>query len=299
MYRSYFEELENIMRKNLDKRGMDKIRLTGELEKGTRELLESKVVFIVTGFCIKDALKGETDGPIGAVSLAGALENLGKEVILITDEYSRDMVYRCCLVKGIVAPVKIVPYEEAEAFCEKLIEIHKPSHIVAIERPGKAKDGKYYSMRGEDLSDIIPNTDPLFKKGKELKIKTLAVGDGGNELGMGKVSSFVRNNVPNGEKICASISADYLIVAGVSNWGAHAIVGALSLMTNQMLLHDLKTEICLLEEMIKAGGVDGCTKRCELTVDGLSLEENLEILQKLRSVAESVINKHKNNMLAG
>ncbi|MCT4620540.1 MAG: DUF4392 domain-containing protein [Marinisporobacter sp.] len=299
MKREYFEQMENIIRENLEKRGMDQIYLKGELENAARELLSSVTVFIVTGFCVKDCLTGETDGPIGAVSLAGALEKLGKKVILITDEYSGDMLYSCCLVKEIQAPVEIVPYKGAESFCEKLISIYKPSHVVAIERPGKAKDRRYYSMRGEIISDIIPNTDPLFEKAKELGITTLAVGDGGNELGMGKVSRFVIKNVPNGEKIYATLSADYLIVAGVSNWGAHAIVGALSLMINKMLLHDLKTEIMLLEEMNKAGGVDGCTKERTLTVDGLSLKENLEILRRLRNVVKDWLSSSTEKMLIG
>lgn len=286
MYNNHFKEIENIIRKNLGQRGMDKINLGGEMEKSAKDLLESTRVMIVTGFVIKDKLIGETDGPIGAVSLASALEQLGKRVILVTDKYSEEMLHNCCIVKGVEAPIEIVPYEEDKKFCKSLLQKYKPSHVVAIERPGRAKDGRCYSMRGEDLSDIVPDTDILFEEAKELGLTTLAVGDGGNEVGMGRVSSYVINSVKMGDKICAVTSTDYLILAGVSNWGCHALTGALSLLTNKMLLHDSKIEIEMLKSMIKAGAVDGCTKEKTLTVDGLSLNDNIGILEKIRSIVE-------------
>lgn len=297
MNQKYFVEMEKIIRKNLDKRGMDKIKLLGEFEKGAKDLLTSSTVLIVTGFVIKDTLTGETDGPLGATSLASALEQLGKRVILVTDKYSKDILCNCCLVKGVQAPIEIVPYNKAEEFCDHLLQNHKPSHIVSIERPARAKDGVCYSMRGEELSDIVPNTDILFEKSTKLGITTLAIGDGGNEVGMGKVSSFVVDSVNEGEKICASISTDYLIIAGVSNWGGHALTAALSVLTKTMLLHDDKTEIKILESMVSAGAVDGCTKKSTLTVDNLSLEENLEILEKLKTIVELAFNSHSKRKL--
>ncbi|GAA0180573.1 DUF4392 domain-containing protein [Clostridium sediminicola] len=282
--------MEKIIRKNLNRRGMDKINLFGEFEKGAIDLLSSTTVMIVTGFVIKDKLIGETDGPIGAISLASALEKLGKKVIIVTDKYSKNILFNCSLVKGVKAIIESVPYIEAEEFCYYLLEKYKPSHIVSIERPGRSDDGFCYSMRGEKLSDVVPNTDVLFQESMHLGITTLAVGDGGNEVGMGKVSSFVRESVEQGDIICASISTDYLIVAGVSNWGGHALCAALSILTSTMLLHDNEIEIEILKSMVNAGAVDGCTKRRTMTVDGISLEENIEILEKLRSVVKSYFN---------
>lgn len=298
MDQKYFREIENIIRKNLDQRGMDKVNLLGDFEKGVKDLLKSSTVLIVTGFVIRDTLTGETDGPIGAISLAAALEELGKEVILITDKYSRDMLYNCCLVNDIIASIETVPYRDAEGFCDTLLKKYNPSHIVAIERPGRAKDGRCYSMRGEDLSDIVPNTDVLFKRSKELGITTLAVGDGGNEVGMGKVESFVKESVNKGDLINAVVSSDYLIVAGVSNWGGHALAAALSILSGTMMLHDSKTEKILLKSMLQAGAVDGCTKKSTLTVDGLSLEANLEILDQLRNIVKEALGEQIKNTLA-
>ncbi|PAB59048.1 DUF4392 domain-containing protein [Anaeromicrobium sediminis] len=298
MDEKYFIEIENIIRKNLDERGMDRINLPGEFKKGVKDLLKSSTVFIVTGFVIRDTLTGETDGPIGAISLASALENLGKKVVLVTDKYSKEMLYNCCMVKHMKTPIEVVPYNNAEEFCNDLLIKYNPSHIVGIERPGRAMDGCCYSMRGEDLSDLVPNTDILFEKSKELGITTLAVGDGGNEVGMGKVTSFVVNSVNKGGQICANTATDYLIVAGVSNWGGHALVAALSILSHTMLLHDSITEILLLESMLRAGGVDGCTKKPTLSVDGLSLDENLQILERLRRIVEKALNKQREKIVA-
>jgi len=298
MNEKYIREIENIIRKNLDQRGMSEVELKGELEKATKELLTSSTVLIVTGFVIRDSLTGETDGPIGAISLASTLEQLGKNVILVTDRYTEDILYSCCLIAGVKAPIEIVPYEKAEEFCCELLENYKPSHLVAIERPGRAKDGNFYSMRGENLSDLVPNTDFLFKKAEELGITTLAVGDGGNEVGMGKVKSFVINSVDKGKQICAEICTDYLIIAGVSNWGGHALSAVLSLLTDTVLLHDSKTEIMMLKKMLEAGAVDGCTKRSTLTVDGLSLDDNIDVLERLRSIVEAGINRQSQDIIA-
>lgn len=286
---SYYKQLEEIIRKNLRERGMDGIGAENELEGAAFCLLEGKTILIVTGFVIRDAMAGETDGPIGAVSLAGALEQLGKKVILITDKYSENILYSCRSVKKLKCPIEIIPIGNESVFCRRLLEKYNPSHVVAIERPGRASDGCCYSMRGENLSDIVPNTDILFEEARHQRIITIAVGDGGNEVGMGKIKPYVTNHVYNGKKICASVITDFLIIAGVSNWGGHALSAALSILTKDMLLHSAETEEKLLESIIEAGAVDGCTKKRTMTVDGLSLKDNLKILSRLRCIVESAI----------
>jgi len=281
-----YNHIENVIRKNLDNRGMDHIELKGSLEKSAKELIKAETVIIVTGFVVRDSMTGETDGPIGAVSLASALEKLGKKVILITDEFSELILMNCCTVLGVKAPIEVAYHDSIEMFCIDIFENYKPSHVVAIERPGRAADGNCYSMRGEDLSDLVPNTDLIFEIAKKKGISTLAVGDGGNEVGMGLVREQVKDVVANGEKICAAVSTDILLLAGVSNWGGHAISGALSIMSGKKLLHNAQEEKWILESMIQAGAVDGCTKKNELTVDGLSFDENLEVLTSISSLVD-------------
>ena len=286
MEERFFHQLEEIIRKNLNQRGMEHVRLMGQMEKAAAELFNGSRIFIVTGFVIRQAMAGETDGPIGAVALASALEQLGKETVLITDRYSSSLLHQALKVKGMKTPVEIIRHGEELDMSKQILKKYRPSHIVAIERPGRAADGKCYSMRGEDLSDLVANTDILFEQAKQQRIPTIAVGDGGNEVGMGKIRSQVIRTVYKGDQVCAVFATDILILAGVSNWGGHALAAALSIKARRMLLHDQEAEIRLLKTIVQSGAVDGCTKKPTLTVDGLSLKDNLEILNCLRGVVE-------------
>ncbi|MFZ5753026.1 MAG: DUF4392 domain-containing protein [Bacillota bacterium] len=294
MRKSDFTKIEELICQDLGGRGLGKAALIpGDLARAAEKLMDSTTVLIVTGFGIKDTLIGETDGPLGALSLAGALEELGKNAVLITDQYSSPLLEAGSTLKGLSSPLEVVPYDGAEIFCVDLINKYRPSMIVAIERPGRARDGRFYSMRGEDLTYLIPNTDPLFTKAAELGIPTAAVGDGGNELGMGKIADIIQNSVSNGTQICAVTRADYVLVTGVSNWGGHGLTAALSLLSGKNLLHDRKMEKDLLAALVKEGAIDGCSKKREMTVDGLSLEINLAILDELHQIVEMELLKEK------
>lgn len=279
-----FHSLQQRITQDMGNRGISKIADEKDFQEAIVTLHGASSVMIVTGFCIKDTMTGETDGPMGAVALASGLQKLGKEVVLISDQYSEELLMACCKVLETKVPIEIVPYDGAEAFCVQLLDQYKPSHVVALERPGRAADGGCYSMRGEDLGVIIPDTDILLKESKQRGITTVAIGDGGNEMGMGKVKSVIAQLVPEGERITAVTEADYLIIADISNWGGYAIVAGLSILTSQQLLHNEESEKNMLKAMIDVGGVDGCTKMRELTVDGLSLEVNLDILKGLQEI---------------
>ena len=71
----------------------------------------------------------------------------------------------------------------------------------------------------------------LISAKKDGRIATSSIGDGGNELGMGKVMENVVKFVKNGECIACNVSSDYLITAGVSNWGGYALAVALYLLS--------------------------------------------------------------------
>ncbi|MEA4845719.1 MAG: DUF4392 domain-containing protein [Clostridiaceae bacterium] len=290
---SYYTQLEDIIRRNLERRGLSGVERTGELKGAAESLLSGKTVLIVTGFAVRSAMKGETDGPLGTVSLAEALERLGKKVIIVTDGYSEDIMHSGLKALGLRCPVEVVPVRNESLFCRDLLEKYKPTHIAAIERPGRAADGRCYSMKGEDISDIVPNTDILFDEAKDRGITTIGVGDGGNEIGMGSIRSYIMKSVYKGERISAVAGADFLILAGVSNWGGHALSAALSILSRLMLLHDTETEKRLLESIVASGAVDGSTAQRTISVDGLSLDYNLEILDLLRGIIEEALEKQR------
>ena len=61
-----------------------------------------------------------------------------------------------------------------------------------------------------------------------LGLHTIGVGDGGNEIGMGRVEDYaIEGVVDHGENIACTVPTDQLVVAGTSNRGAHALVCAM------------------------------------------------------------------------
>lgn len=286
---NYIDEIEKVMSKKLDVRGMHKIRLRSDLENTAKDLNVSDNVVIVTGFCIRDCKIGETDGPLGALSLAYTLEKLNKKVIIITDGYTERLIKLSKYLINFQGEIFTVTHENSEELCNKIINNFNPNHIIAIERPGRNKDGKSYSMRGEDITELCPNTDILFKKAKDFGIRTSAIGDGGNEVGMGKISEYVIENVYKGEQICAEVETDNLIVAGISNWGSYAVSALLSVMNDKMLMYDYFTEVEILKKIVELGAVDGCTKQNIMTVDGVSFEEYIAVFNEIRNIVENTL----------
>lgn len=282
-----FDEIEKIIKHNIEKRGLGKVKLQGQLRNCVNQLNISDNVVIVTGFPVKSANIGETDGPPGSLALAYALQELNKRTIIVTDKYSENLIKVGKKLLNLNTEIYIFKEENANEQAEEIIDKYNPDHIIAIERPGRGEDDKCYSMYGEDITAYCPNTDILFLKAKENKILTSAIGDGGNELGMAKIKEIVRSDVRNGSIICAQFETDNLIVAGVSNWGAFGICAGLSMINNRDLMLEEDIYEKLLIEIVKSGAVDGCSKKREITVDGLSYEENLKIFNKLKELVET------------
>ena len=159
--------------------------------------------------------------------------------------------------------------------------------LIAIERVGPSKkDGRCYTMRGRDVTADTHSVDPLFDS---YSVTTIGIGDGGNEIGMGKIPhETIVKNIPNGDLIHCRVSTDYLIVAGVSNWGAYALAAGVALLRGVDLpdeLFDPDRERAILQTMVDAGPlVDGVTGQQTATVDGLSWEQYIAPLLRIREI---------------
>ena len=277
-----FAQIEDILRRDPGGRGLMAGLPRAPLGALADELCAARRLLIVTGFPITGCGVGETDGPPGAVNLAALFHSLGKDVRLVTDAPSLALVEagRDLLCPGV--PVDCVPPANSEEFCRGLLGRLDPTHVVAIERPGKGRDGHFHNSRGEIIDGMIADTDPLLRGGKAVSV---AIGDGGNELGMGALRPYIEAGVPFGRLICADLPADYTLVSGVSNWWGWGVAALLSLRLGRDLLPADDREARLLDAVVRAGGVDGVTRRRECTVDSLTLEQNLEILRGLRDAA--------------
>ncbi|MEQ2301712.1 hypothetical protein AMECASPLE_038898, partial [Ameca splendens] len=88
-------------------------------------------------------------------------------------------------------------------------------HLVAIERSGRAQDGNYYNMRGVNIKHLVDPIDDLFIAAQSIPgVTTTGIGDGGNELGMGKVKEKVKSLMPKGDLIACDVAADSAVTAG-------------------------------------------------------------------------------------
>jgi hypothetical protein len=162
----------------------------------------------------------------------------------------------------------------AEADAKAALEARRPQAIVAIECPGLAADGRYYNMRGEDISVHCTSFDPFIS---QASCPTIAIGDGGNEIGMGNISDALA-----GIDIRSSVTrCDELLVADISNWGAYGLIALLGLWAKQDLLADISPQ-ALLRYLSARGSVDGVTRKNTLTEDGLDVQAGMDTIEQLR-----------------
>ncbi|MFO0803933.1 MAG: DUF4392 domain-containing protein [Gemmataceae bacterium] len=220
---------------------------------------------IHTGFFIPsaDPPAFETDGPLGVAFLARACHSLGIGTRILAEDAIHDAIG-----------------DFTNASSEAV------THFVAIERAGPAADGKHYTMRGRDTSPF------LYRNFSPDGIASIGIGDGGNEIGMGKLPhALVAENIPNGDLIHCRVPTDHLIVAGVSNWGAYALAAGIFVLRGVKPPSDLfdpDHERAILEAMVKAGPlVDGVTGKPTATVDGLTWDEYAKPLIRIREILET------------
>jgi hypothetical protein len=271
---------------------------------------------VVTGFWIPVARLGETDGPLGAVYLARTLPKLGVGVMLYSDPFCRP-----ALVAGVAkcggeetVPVVNLRWSRPSRLPSR------PTHLLALERVGPShtpasipeqpgadeatvqrflaevpapEHDRCHTMRGIDITDEMHDAFRLFERrswsGEPV---TIGIGDGGNEIGMGKVSwDVIRRNIPRGAVIACRVATDYLIVAGVSNWGAYALAAGVALLRGvdpPANWFDIDIERAILAEMVEKGPlVDGVKGRPEVSVDGLEFEAYIEPLRQIAAIVRA------------
>lgn len=221
----------------------------------------------------------ETDGPLGACFVKRAFSPLG----ISCGEIGETPVCHSIYAGYMTQPeFKEVPILRAGL-----------DYLLSIERSGPAADGKHYTMRGRDVSVHHPCAgyfNDLRDRG-DYKTITIGIGDGGNEIGMGKIShETVVKNIPNGDLIHCRVRTDHLIVAGVSNWGAYALAAGVYVLRGVKPTADLfdpDRERAILEVMVREGPlVDGVTGKQTATVDGLTWDEYVKPLVRIREILE-------------
>ncbi|MDD6163393.1 MAG: DUF4392 domain-containing protein [Anaerovibrio sp.] len=282
----FFKKLDEAMRYDPGNRGLLANAPANPLDRLQEALQEITGVVILTGFPVRLGLHnftGETDGPLGAANLAFAFESIGVPVWLLTDEEAYWVVNAAVTRRGCKCRPLMLPKYEADEFIAAQLDAIKPSHVLTIERPGKARDGHYHNMRGGIIDAMFVDASSIIEAARERGITTISIGDGGNEIGMGALAETIEKYVPHGEAICAREVADIALISGVSNWWGWGVSALLSRMYGINLLPSDDMERGMLHEMVLAGSVDGCTKKPEETVDNLPMEVHLGVLSNVRS----------------
>lgn len=284
------QQIENwLVERNL--RGMQQLQphlRPGYVLRAARlfNLPAGSTVLIGTGFPVRSTFEidtFETDGPVGAIALYQCAVQIGlKPVILCGDPLFSVLKahYQCY-------PLSVNQYRQLPQRAEQVLAELKPALVLAIERPGFSANGRYHNMRGEDISERCASFDHFLE---QARCPTLAIGDGGNEIGMGNVTTALSQlNITPSVTEC-----DELVIADVSNWAAWGIIAMLSLLRGENLLSGAAL-LPILTFLVDNGCIDGVTRQATLTEDGLPYQAGAALISRLQALVTRTLHSPGKN----
>jgi hypothetical protein len=326
---SKIDKIHSLVSSDVNDRGMKHLVVEGDFLEAAKLFARTATasqgdtkptLVILSGFpcLVQRNPPTETDGPNGAFALALCGVALGYKVIIATDDCNKavferglDALFHSCrdILNGNDGYIELKAFPEESKMTSdqetELNELGKADLIIACERAGPSSDGKCYTMRGIDMNAhglIAPLHRVVELARSHDGAKFIGIGDGGNELGMGKVIEAVHEHIPLGEKIGCVVEADYLVAASVSNWGAYALAGAAAVVRasdtdiqaselrdwiSKCLVSE-EADLHILKECMNAGCRDGIKQEMEEPyVDGMPAERSLECLRGIWHAAQN------------
>lgn len=278
-------------------------------------------VLVLTGFLIPPTMVQETDGPLGAVSVARAVDaGLDANAVIACEPAALDI----CSATATAGELSVVDRvtaaeskrtvaveefpadpEAAGQYVDDVIGELDPAAVVAVEKVAPNEDGVYHNMAGYDVSGPTAKVHQLYDA-LDQSVLTVAVGDAGNEVGMGNVAETVREEIQYGETcqcpcesgIASSIEVDVLVPATVSNWGGHAVAACLSTLVGRPILHEPAVERRMLTEASAAGSIDGIAGGTNAWCDGMPPAAHESIVRLLHEVLSSTVHERGGGELA-
>jgi hypothetical protein len=215
-------------------------------------------VAIVTGILFPPHLPlGEVDGTCGGAALARAMEMIGHTVdIMVEKEMEpnmRGLARRLGLTCGFVTSSDRSS-EEVRGWADRY------DIAVTIEKLGRNHNGIRHSTGATPLPPGDSYIDDFILAMNAKNKMTIGIGDGGNEIGFGKIHDHVCQLIAFGDTIPTVTPTKYLLPANVSNIGCYALTAAMALtFENPKLLLDGATVGQLIKDSIAAGAIDGGT----------------------------------------
>ena len=226
------------------------------------------------------------------------------------------------------APVIVLPASAAaqamspDAYCRTVLsQVPFPiTHLLAIERVGPSHtleslqqqmqqggalgqayldfldavppehQNRCHTMRGRDITDLMSPAHHLFEWAQQrANLTTIGIGDGGNEIGMGKIPwDVIDRNIRGGGLVACRVPTEHLLVCGISNWGAYALTAGIWRLRGHALhplLADPENEHKILRVMVEHGPlVDGVTGQPTLSVDAQAFDDYIKVLPMLAAL---------------
>jgi hypothetical protein len=181
--------------------------------------------------------------------------------------------------------------EQAEEILSKML----PTAVIAIEAPGANECGEYHNAVGVNITELEAKTDVLFQKLKDRGVLNIAIGDLGNEIGMGTIGEHIKKYVPyTAENQCkcscqggilAATKADNIITATVSDWGCYGLMAALAYLKKDLdIFHKGDMEMEVMRVATRSGIVD-MTGSLIPGIDGFNTKMNVNIVELMRQCA--------------
>lgn len=252
-------------------------------------------VGILTGAAVPDHLpKGENDGPLGAMALGHALRVLGYRVTYLTETELHDIFEALATVYGRDFEYVELAKDSADDHASTAMDLDV---LVSIEKLGSNAKHVLHGATGTSREGTRAHVDGLVGRMNAAGCLTVGIGDGGNEIGFGKLYDAAREIVdfgktcrcPCGDGIVTATPTRILYPAAVSNWGAYAVVAALAAETKDFgILHTPERELELLTLATSVDCRDGGTGVARDWVDGVPGPTSAAIVQILRTLAETV-----------
>lgn len=332
--RNVGENLDALM--NLDPRGYGVCRILYEgsreamkepLAMGAAEMLcerikEQDVIFILTGFVLLPHRKPEMDGMVSSILLARSLVlAFGAKPVIVCPEDCVDAVKKCAGVVGLhiyedLKTVKDLPYsmgvhaftknsQRAKMEAEWLIKETLPAAVISVEAPGSNSLGVYHNAVGKDVSELEAKSDILWDLLREKGVLNIAIGDLGNEIGMGAIAGHIKKYVPftgPGECECgckggilAASGADHIITATCSDWGCYGLMAALAYLKRDMeILHREEMEAEVMRVASRSGLID-MTGSLLPGIDGFNTRMNTGIVSLMRQCTAYAVRYSRNS----
>ncbi|MDB5947997.1 MAG: hypothetical protein JWQ33_3023 [Ramlibacter sp.] len=251
-------------------------------------------VLLVSGAAVPGHMPvGENDGPIGTVVLARALVAIGHSVRVLTDPVAAEPFRGLLRAMGLEARIQVLEIGlDDRALQERLAA--ESDVLCAIERLGGNASGIIYGATGVSRAPHRANLDHLFNTARAMGKRTVAIGDGGNEIGFGNLHprlsemspQFAFKDVtPCGGGVYSVVNTDVLLVANSSNMGANAVTAGLALLRRDLsLCHTAEEELALAHVGVGLGLIDGGSGLLRPWCDGIPPRANAAVVEVMRTI---------------